>query len=105
MLFNHRYINSWLKLQKKKEKQIKKAEAKLNKVKKNVPEKKKRLNQNELQRGIVYIGHVPHGFYEEQMTEYFKQFGHVTRIRLARSKKVSLHIDIISLTLASYCAT
>ncbi|XP_070165703.1 MKI67 FHA domain-interacting nucleolar phosphoprotein-like [Polyergus mexicanus] len=39
------------------------------------------------QRGIVYVGHIPHGFYEEQMKDYFKQFGNVTRVRVARSKK------------------
>ncbi|KAG5323325.1 MK67I protein, partial [Acromyrmex heyeri] len=38
-------------------------------------------------RGIVYIGHIPHGFYEEQMKDYFKQFGNVTRVRVARSKR------------------
>ncbi|EFN83493.1 MKI67 FHA domain-interacting nucleolar phosphoprotein-like [Harpegnathos saltator] len=38
-------------------------------------------------RGIVYIGHIPHGFYEEQMRDYFKQFGKVTRVRVARSKR------------------
>lgn len=38
-------------------------------------------------RGVVYIGHIPHGFYEEQMKDYFSQFGRVTRVRLARSKK------------------
>jgi nucleolar protein 15 len=40
-------------------------------------------------RGVLYIGRVPHGFYEEQMKEYFSQFGNVTRLRLARNKKVS----------------
>ncbi|XP_012538253.1 MKI67 FHA domain-interacting nucleolar phosphoprotein [Monomorium pharaonis] len=38
-------------------------------------------------RGIVYVGHIPHGFYEEQMKDYFKQFGHVIRVRVARSKR------------------
>ncbi|OAD55832.1 MKI67 FHA domain-interacting nucleolar phosphoprotein-like [Eufriesea mexicana] len=37
-------------------------------------------------RGIVYLGHIPHGFFEEQMTDYFKQFGEVTRVRVVRSK-------------------
>ena len=37
--------------------------------------------------GVVYIGHVPHGFYEREMRRYFKQFGDVTRLRLSRSKK------------------
>ncbi|KAJ2806140.1 nucleolar protein [Coemansia helicoidea] len=35
--------------------------------------------------GVVYLGRVPHGFYEEQMAEYFKQFGVVKRLRLARN--------------------
>lgn len=38
-------------------------------------------------RGIVYIRHLPHGFEEPQLREYFQQFGQVTKIRLARSKK------------------
>ena len=38
--------------------------------------------------GVMYIGHIPHGFYERQMRSYFSQFGKVTRLRLSRSKKV-----------------
>ncbi|CAG5041501.1 unnamed protein product [Parnassius apollo] len=37
-------------------------------------------------RGLVYLSHIPHGFYEHQMTEYFKQFGVVTNARVIRSK-------------------
>ncbi|XP_015113479.1 MKI67 FHA domain-interacting nucleolar phosphoprotein [Diachasma alloeum] len=37
-------------------------------------------------RGLIYIGHIPHGFYEEQMKDYFSQFGKVTRVRVSRSK-------------------
>ena len=40
--------------------------------------------------GVVYVGHIPHGFFEEQMREYFSQFGTVTRLKLSRSKKVSV---------------
>mmetsp|Transcript_26205 Transcript_26205/g.49786 ORF Transcript_26205/g.49786 Transcript_26205/m.49786 type:complete len:250 (-) Transcript_26205:2203-2952(-) len=36
---------------------------------------------------VIYIGHIPHGFYEEQMRGFFSQFGVVTRVRLSRSKK------------------
>jgi nucleolar protein 15 len=36
---------------------------------------------------VVYLGHVPHGFYEEQMMGFFSQFGDVQRVRLSRSKK------------------
>lgn len=38
-------------------------------------------------RGVVYISHVPHGFYEKAMRKFFGQFGTVTDLRLARSKK------------------
>jgi len=38
-------------------------------------------------KGVVYLGHIPHGFFEPQMLKYFSQFGRVTRMRLSRSKK------------------
>ncbi|KAG0036638.1 MKI67 FHA domain-interacting nucleolar phosphoprotein [Podila clonocystis] len=37
--------------------------------------------------GVVYLGRIPHGFYEEQMQAYFTQFGKVLRLRLSRNKK------------------
>ena len=37
--------------------------------------------------GVVYVGHIPHGFYEEAMNGFFKQFGDVIRVRVSRSKK------------------
>lgn len=37
--------------------------------------------------GVIYIGHIPHGFFEPQMKEYFSQFGKVSKLRIARSKK------------------
>ncbi|XP_059167438.1 uncharacterized protein LOC131949610 [Physella acuta] len=37
--------------------------------------------------GVVYIGHVPHGFYERQLSSYFSQFGKVLNVKLSRSKK------------------
>mmetsp|Transcript_13116 Transcript_13116/g.15860 ORF Transcript_13116/g.15860 Transcript_13116/m.15860 type:complete len:245 (-) Transcript_13116:649-1383(-) len=36
---------------------------------------------------VMYVGHIPHGFYEEQMKDFFSQFGKVTRLRLSRNKK------------------
>ena len=39
------------------------------------------------QKGVIYLGHIPHGFYEDQMKGFFSQFGEVTRLRLSRSKK------------------
>ncbi|KAI1797402.1 hypothetical protein LXA43DRAFT_984257 [Ganoderma leucocontextum] len=38
-------------------------------------------------RGVLYLGRIPHGFYEDQMKAYFSQFGNVTRIRLSRNQK------------------
>ena len=37
---------------------------------------------------VIYLGHIPHGFYEEQMRGFFSQFGTVGRLRLVRNKKV-----------------
>ena len=37
--------------------------------------------------GIIYVGRIPHGFYEHEMREYFSQFGDISRLRLSRSLK------------------
>lgn len=37
--------------------------------------------------GVIYVGRIPHGFYEPQMKAYFSQFGEITNLRLARNKK------------------
>lgn len=44
------------------------------------------------ERGVVYLSHIPHGFYEEEMKSYFSQFGTVTRLKLYRSKKVRMSL-------------
>ncbi|XP_054280273.1 RNA-binding protein 28-like [Macrosteles quadrilineatus] len=36
--------------------------------------------------GVVYLSHIPHGFYEEQIEGYFSQFGKVTGVNVPRSK-------------------
>lgn len=38
-------------------------------------------------RGVVYLGHIPNGFFEPQMMKFFGQFGKVTRMRLSRSRR------------------
>lgn len=43
--------------------------------------------QNLKSRAVVYISHIPHGFYEKAMRQFFTQFGTVTNLRLGRSKK------------------
>jgi nucleolar protein 15 len=37
--------------------------------------------------GVLYVGRIPHGFYEHQMRQYFSQFGDILRIRLSRNRK------------------
>ncbi|AES92243.1 putative nucleotide-binding alpha-beta plait domain-containing protein [Medicago truncatula] len=46
---------------------------------------------------VLYIGRIPHGFYETEMEAYFGQFGTVKRLRIARNKKTgkSRHFGFI----------
>lgn len=44
-------------------------------------------HQDKNTTGVVYLGRIPHGFYEDQMKAYFSQFGEVLRLRLSRNKK------------------
>ncbi|KAK5163716.1 nucleolar protein [Saxophila tyrrhenica] len=37
--------------------------------------------------GVIYIGRIPHGFFEHQMRAYFSQFGEITNLRLMRNRK------------------
>ncbi|EKM58385.1 uncharacterized protein PHACADRAFT_140250 [Phanerochaete carnosa HHB-10118-sp] len=53
-------------------------------VKKKLEKAKRKPTED---RGVIYLGRVPHGFYEEQMKSYFMQFGDVTRLRLSRNKR------------------
>lgn len=36
---------------------------------------------------IIYLGHIPDGFEEGEMRQFFKQFGAIKNLRLSRSKK------------------
>eukprot|EP00246_Nothoceros_aenigmaticus_P005944 TRINITY_DN184_c0_g2_i1.p1 TRINITY_DN184_c0_g2~~TRINITY_DN184_c0_g2_i1.p1 ORF type:complete len:275 (-),score=52.74 TRINITY_DN184_c0_g2_i1:562-1386(-) len=36
---------------------------------------------------VIYVGRIPHGFYEDQMRGFFGQFGTITRLRISRNKK------------------
>ncbi|KAK9472630.1 uncharacterized protein V1510DRAFT_416463 [Dipodascopsis tothii] len=49
--------------------------------------KKEKKAAREEKPGVIYIGRIPHGFYEEQMRGYFSQFGDITRLRMSRNKK------------------
>ncbi|XP_067891012.1 MKI67 FHA domain-interacting nucleolar phosphoprotein [Heterodontus francisci] len=48
---------------------------------------KKQQKFGKLTSGVIYLGHIPNGFFEPQIKKYFSQFGTVLRIRLARSRK------------------
>lgn len=36
---------------------------------------------------VVYIGRLPHGFYESELRAYLSQFGDITRLRLSRNPR------------------
>ena len=40
-------------------------------------------------RGVLYMGHVPNGFNEDEIKEFFTQFGEVTWYWVARSKRTA----------------
>ncbi|OIT38981.1 hypothetical protein A4A49_16619, partial [Nicotiana attenuata] len=48
---------------------------------------------------VLYIGRIPHGFYENEMEGFFKQFGTIKTLRIARNKKTgkSKHFGFIEL--------
>ena len=52
---------------------------------------------------VVYVGRIPHGFYEDEMRSYFSQFGDITRLRISRNKKTgaSKHYGFIEFRHAS----
>ena len=47
----------------------------------------KQKTSEEDEPGTLYIGRIPHGFYEPQMKSYFSQFGDITRLRMARNRR------------------
>ncbi len=55
----------------------------------DIPKKAKheRKSSVDSMSNVIYVGHIPHGFYEDQMRGFFSQFGDVERVRLSRSKK------------------
>ncbi|KAI4345340.1 hypothetical protein L6164_012472 [Bauhinia variegata] len=46
---------------------------------------------------VLYVGRIPHGFYEKEMEGYFGQFGTIKRMRIARNKRTgkSKHFGFI----------
>ena len=56
-------------------------------LKKEIKQKVKGTKPTPAGASVLYLGHIPHGFYEEEMRGFFAQFGTVSRVRLARNKK------------------
>ena len=55
------------------------------KARKEVQKLKEKSTTNE--PGVVYLGKIPHGFYEAEMRSYLAQFGDITKLRLSRNKR------------------
>ncbi len=56
-------------------------------IKREIAQRRSKVTPTPDDAGVVYLGHIPHGFYEEEMRAFFAQFGAVTRLRLARNKR------------------
>ncbi|EPZ34447.1 Nucleotide-binding, alpha-beta plait domain-containing protein [Rozella allomycis CSF55] len=60
-------------------------------IRKQISQKiKEKINEQESnseESGVIYLGRIPHGFYEAQMQSYFSQFGEILNLRLSRNKK------------------
>ncbi|KAI5293398.1 hypothetical protein KEM52_005582 [Ascosphaera acerosa] len=70
-------------------------------------QKKERSASGEKEEpGVVYVGRIPHGFYEHEMRAYFSQFGEITRLRLSRNKRTgaSKHFAFIEFGARSVAA-
>ncbi|KAJ1501081.1 hypothetical protein HMI54_014442 [Coelomomyces lativittatus] len=60
-------------------------------------------------RRTIFLGHIPHGFYEKEMKEFFTQFGEVTRIKVYRNEKTGkfqhyAHIEFANAKVAQIVA-
>lgn len=53
------------------------------------------------QPGVIYVGRIPHGFYEHQMRAYFSQFGEISRLRLSRNRRTGASRHFAFLEFAS----
>lgn len=55
---------------------------------------------------VLYVGRLPHGFYEQQLRAYFSQFGSVKKVRVSRSKRTARakHFAFIEFASSAVCA-
>ncbi|KAI1107344.1 hypothetical protein F4804DRAFT_297655 [Jackrogersella minutella] len=72
-----------------------------------IPKESKKLlkssKSEDNEHGVVYIGRLPHGFYEREMHSYFSQFGGIEKLRMSRNKKTgaSKHFAFIEFASAA----
>lgn len=94
-------LQSKKKLISKKEINIPKKESAIKKQ--NVPCQK----EDGAESAVIYVGRIPHGFYETQMREYFSQFGQVVNLRLSRNRQTarSKHYAFIEFATPHIAAT
>ena len=54
-------------------------------------------------RSVIYVGHLPFGFFEKELHGYFSQFGTIVKLRMSRNPKVIMtaHIFFTSLLISS----
>lgn len=52
-------------------------------------ERKKRMRPHKpgSKKGVLYLGHIPNGFFEHEMMAFFSQFGDIARARVSRSQR------------------
>ncbi|KAI1799301.1 hypothetical protein F4811DRAFT_544494 [Daldinia bambusicola] len=63
----------------------------------------KSSNPEDGERSVVYVGRLPHGFYEHEMRSYFSQFGKIEKLRMSRNKRTgaSKHFAFIEFASAA----
>ena len=54
-------------------------------------------------RGVVYVGHLPYGFFRDELLKFFSQFGKITRIRHVISRKVRVYVCACAYTRVYTC--
>lgn len=47
------------------------------------------VKDNEAGHGVIFVKHLPNGFFEKQLGDFFGQFGEVTKVYVGRSKRTS----------------
>lgn len=55
-------------------------------IEKELTEAKRKSGPDD-EPGTIYVGHIPHGFFEVQMRAFYSQFGDITKLRLSRNRR------------------